>query len=118
MKPAAFAYAKARSVEHAIALADPAAELPACLVALGGEVAIAGPEGSRNVPAEQFFRGLFDTALAPRDVLTAIRVPIAGADSRFGFAEFSRRQGDYAMVGLAAVARATGDVLRDIRLVY
>ena len=106
------------TVGGSIAFADPAAELPACLVALGGEVSLAGPDGRRSVPAEQFFRGLFETALSPRDVLTAIRVPLATRDSRFGFAEFSRRHGDYAMVGLAAQARAEGDGLRAIRLVY
>ena len=106
------------TVGGSIAFADPAAELPACLVALGGEVSLAGPDGRRSVAAEQFFRGLFETALSPCDVLTAIRVPLATRDCRFGFAEFSRRHGDYAMVGLAAQARAEGDGLRAIRLVY
>ena len=82
-------------------------------------MSIAGPEGRRSVAAEQFFRGLFETALSPRDMLTAIRVPLARADSRFGFAEFSRRHGDYAMVGLAAHARAeSAGGMREIRLVY
>ena len=63
-----------------IAFADPAAELPACLLALGGEVDIAGPNGKRTVKADDFFKGLFETALGPRDVLTAIRV--AGGDRR------------------------------------
>ena len=106
------------TVGGSIAFADPAAELPACLVALGGEVSLAGPDGRRSVAAEQFFRGLFETALSPCDVLTAIRVPLATRDCRFGFAEFSRRHGDYAMVGLAAQARAEGAALRDPRLVY
>jgi aerobic carbon-monoxide dehydrogenase medium subunit len=106
------------TIGGSIAFADPAAELPACLVALGGEVSLAGPDGRRSVAAEQFFRGLFETALSPRDVLTSIRVPLAGKDSRFGFAEFSRRHGDYAMVGLAAQARAEGGALRAVRLVY
>jgi carbon-monoxide dehydrogenase medium subunit len=106
------------TIGGSIAFADPAAELPACLVALGGEVSLAGPDGRRSVAAEQFFHGLFETALSPRDVLTAIRVPLATRDSRFGFAEFSRRHGDYAIVGLAAQARADGGALRDLRLVY
>ena len=92
-----------------IAFADPAAELPACLLALDGEVEIAGPAGRRTVKADDFFKGLFETALTPRDVLTAIRVPAASPDTRCGFAEFARRHGDYAMVGLAASARAEGD---------
>src|SRR5207249_5370562 len=83
------------TIGGSIAFADPAAELPACLLALDGEVAIAGPQGQRTVKADQFFKGLFETALTPHDVLTAIRVPVAGADSRVGFAEFARRHGDY-----------------------
>jgi carbon-monoxide dehydrogenase medium subunit len=101
-----------------IAFADPAAELPACLVALGGEVEIAGPKGRRTVKAGDFFKGLFETALGPDDVLTAIRVPAATPETRVGFAEFARRHGDYAMVGLAATAQADGKGLGDVRLAY
>jgi carbon-monoxide dehydrogenase medium subunit len=101
-----------------IAFADPAAELPACLLALGGEVEIAGPKGRRTVKSNDFFKGLFETALGPRDVLTAIRVPAATKDTRVGFAEFARRHGDYAMVGLAASAKANGKGLIDVRLAY
>lgn len=101
-----------------IAFADPAAELPACLVALGGEVEIAGPDGRRTIEAEAFFAGLFETALGPRDVLTAIRVPAAERDTRVGFAELARRHGDYAMVGLAACARCGGAGLDEPRLVF
>jgi aerobic carbon-monoxide dehydrogenase medium subunit len=101
-----------------IAFADPAAELPACLLALGGEVDIVGPAGPRTVKADDFFHGLFETALGPRDVLTAIRVPAARPDTRIGFAELARRHGDYAMAGLAAAARADGKKLADVRLVF
>ena len=58
--------------------------------------------------ADDFFKGLFETALGPQDVLTAIRVPAATKDTRVGFAELARRHGDYAIVGLAASARADG----------
>ena len=101
-----------------IAFADPAAELPACLLALNGEVDIAGPKGKRSVKADDFFKGLFETALGPQDVLTAIRVPAATRDARAGFAEFTRRHGDYAMVGLAASAKANGKGLTDVRLAF
>ena len=101
-----------------IAFADPAAELPACLVALGGEVEIAGATGRRTVKADDFFKGLFETALGPQEVLTAIRIPAAAKDTRVGFAEFARRHGDYAMVGLAASAKADGKGLADVRLAY
>jgi carbon-monoxide dehydrogenase medium subunit len=106
------------TIGGSVAFADPAAELPACVLALDGELAIAGPQGSRAVKADDFFKGLFETALTARDVLTAIRIPAAGAETRVGFAEFARRHGDYAMVGLAASARADGKQLRDLRLAY
>jgi aerobic carbon-monoxide dehydrogenase medium subunit len=106
------------TVGGSLAFADPAAELPACVVALDGEIEMVRPQGQLTVKADDFFKGLFETALTPRDVLTAIRVPAAGTDTRVGFAEFARRHGDYAMVGLAACARADGKRLGNLRLVY
>jgi len=106
------------TIGGSIAFADPAAELPACLVALAGELELVGPQGPRTVKADDFFTALFETALTPRDVLTWIRVPAATAESRVGFAEFARRHGDYAMVGLAACARTEGSDLTELRLVY
>jgi aerobic carbon-monoxide dehydrogenase medium subunit len=101
-----------------IAFADPAAELPACLLALDGEFDVSGPKGRRTIKADDFFKGLFETALAPNEMLTAIRVPAAGKDTRTGFAELARRRGDYAIVGLAACARANGKGLADVRLCF
>jgi len=105
-----------------IAFADPAAELPACLLALGAEIEITGPKGKRKVKADAFFKGLFETALKPREVLTAVRLPVADKNTRVGFAELARRHGDYAMVGLAASARAAGkgkeSKLADVRLAF
>ncbi|MBV8839246.1 MAG: xanthine dehydrogenase family protein subunit M [Alphaproteobacteria bacterium] len=106
------------TIGGSLAYADPAAELPACLVALDGEIAIAGAAGKRNVKAEAFFRSLFETALGPHDVLTAVRFPAATAQTRVGFAELARRHGDYAIVGLAASAKLSGKALADLRLVY
>ena len=99
------------TIGGSIAYADPAAELPACLVALDGEIDIAGPKGKRSVKAGDFFKGLFETALGPHDVLSAVRFPAATADTRVGFAELARRLGDYALVGLAATAKANGKAL-------
>lgn len=101
-----------------IAFADPAAELPACLLALDGEVEATGPKGKRAIKADDFFKGLFETALAPDEMLTAIRVPAATAQTRVGFSELARRHGDYAIVGLAATARADGKGLADVRLAF
>jgi carbon-monoxide dehydrogenase medium subunit len=101
-----------------IAFADPAAELPACLLALGGEIDIAGPRGKRKVKADFFFKGLFETALRPQEMITAMRIPAADKATRVGFAELARRHGDYAIVGLAATARSNGKGLADVRLAY
>jgi carbon-monoxide dehydrogenase medium subunit len=101
------------TIGGSIAFADPAAELPACLVALGGEVVIAGAKGEGTVKAGDFFKGLFETALGASDVLKAIRVPAASAGTRFGFAELARRHGDYALVGLAASVQPD-----NVRLAY
>jgi carbon-monoxide dehydrogenase medium subunit len=101
-----------------IAFADPAAELPACLLALDGEVDAQGPAGPRTIKAQDYFLGLYETALGPQDVLTGFRVPAADKDSRVGFAELARRHGDYAIVGLAASARADGKNLKDVRLAF
>jgi carbon-monoxide dehydrogenase medium subunit len=77
-----------------------------------------GPKGKRSIMAADFFKGLFETALEPNEILTAIRVPAAGKDTRTGFAELARRHGDYAMVGLAASAKGDGKGLADVRLAY
>jgi aerobic carbon-monoxide dehydrogenase medium subunit len=106
------------TIGGSIAFADPAAELPACFLALGGEAEIHGPNGKRAVKADDFFKGLFETALGPQDVLTAIRVPVADGKTRAGFAELTRRHGDYAIVGLAASAKADGKGLSDVRLAF
>ena len=106
------------TVGGSIAFADPAAELPACLIALGGAVDVYGPKGARRIAADDFFTGLFETALAADEVLTAIRVPAATAETRIGFAELARRRGDYAIVGLAAAARGKGTALSDVRLAF
>ncbi len=90
------------TVGGSIAFADPAAELPACAVALGARMAIAGKDGARTVEADAFFQGLYETALGPGEVLTAIEVPGIEAGWKSGFMELSRRHGDYAMIGLAA----------------
>jgi carbon-monoxide dehydrogenase medium subunit len=101
-----------------IAFADPAAELPACLMALDGEVEATGPKGKRSIKAQDFFKGLFETALGPQELLTTIRIPAATEDTRTGFAELARRHGDYAIVGLAASARGDGRVLTNVRLSF
>jgi aerobic carbon-monoxide dehydrogenase medium subunit len=85
-----------------IALADPAAEYPACLVALDAVVFIAGRVGQRQVPAASFFQGLFTTDLKAGELVVAVEINAIGKDDRSVFLELARRHGDYAIVGLAA----------------
>ena len=68
--------------------------------------------------ADAFFKGLFETALRPQEMVTGIRVAAADKNTRVGFAELARRHGDYAIVGLAASARANGKGLTDVRLAF
>lgn len=100
-----------------IAYADPAAEWPTCLLALGGTVIAQGPNGERRIAADDFFQGLYATALEPDEVLVASEIPLAGADHWFAFQELARRHGDYAIVGMAATASRQGGVLRNVRVV-
>lgn len=106
------------TIGGSIAFADPAAELPACLLALGGEIEAHGRKGTRHIAADDFFKDLYETALAADEILTAIRLPAATAETRTGFAELARRHGDYAIVGVAASARAKGKGLADVRLAF
>jgi carbon-monoxide dehydrogenase medium subunit len=85
-----------------LALADPAAELPACAVALEATLIAASRKGERRVAAAEFFKGLFETDLRPGEVLIGAEFPKA---EKSVFAELARRQGDYAIVGLAGVTR-------------
>jgi carbon-monoxide dehydrogenase medium subunit len=101
-----------------LALADPAAEWPACCIALDASFALAGKRGTRQVKAREFFKGLYSTALRPAEVLTHVEIPIPGADYRAAFVELAQRRGDYAIVGLAALAKAARGELSDVRLAF
>ncbi len=101
-----------------LAMADPAAEWPACCLALEATLVIASMRGERRVPAGQFFRGLYATDLAPDEILVAAEIPAPMAGARSVFLELARRRGDYAIVGLAAQARRIEGRLRDVRLAF
>lgn len=105
------------TVGGSLALADPAAELPACLVALDATVRIAGRAGRREIAAADFFRGIYTTALGPGEIVTEVLLPRASAGWRWGFDELARRHGDFALAGLAAGLRVTGGTT-DGRLVF
>lgn len=89
------------TIGGSLANADPAAELPACVLALEATIVVQGLGGRRSVPVDAFFTGLFETALAADEVLVAVEIPLR-IGAQWGFAELARRSGDYAMVGLAA----------------
>ena len=84
-----------------LALADPAAEYPAVAVALDADIHVAGKLGRRSVRASAFFKGLFETALAPGELITAVDFPAAKPADKAVFLELARRHGDYAIIGLA-----------------
>src|SRR6185295_16112372 len=101
-----------------LALADPAAEWPACCVALDAQFVIGGKTGTRKIAARAFFKGLYDTALRPGEVLTHVEIPVPGPDYRSAFVELAQRRGDYAIVGLAAVAKVARGTISDLRLAF
>jgi 2-furoyl-CoA dehydrogenase FAD binding subunit len=91
-----------------IALADPSAELPLCLLALDGEVILSSKAGRRSVAADDFFTGLMSTARNDDELIEAVSFPCARAGEGFAFREFARRHGDFAIVACAAVATEKG----------
>jgi carbon-monoxide dehydrogenase medium subunit len=95
------------TIGGSIAHGDPASDLPAAVLALGGTFVVRGPGGERTVPASEFHRGFLETALAPDEMLVEIRVPkMPGA--RFSFQKFNRRAQDWAIVGVVAVRSPNG----------
>src|SRR5262245_15335122 len=88
-----------------LALADPAAEMPAVAVALDAEIVLKGHGATRTVKARDFFEGLYQTARSDNELIAEVLLPAAQPDEVFGFSELSRRHGDFATVGVAARAR-------------
>ncbi len=90
------------TVGGSLAHADPAAELPAVMLALEARFRARGPQGERWIPAGEFFTGILETALGPDELLLEVVVPKSPARTGYAFAELARRRGDYALVGVAA----------------
>jgi aerobic carbon-monoxide dehydrogenase medium subunit len=99
-----------------LAHADPASELPACMLALSAAIVVRGQTGERRIAAKDFFTGIYQTALAADELLVAVELPVAQKDSVHFFHEFARRHGDYAIVGLAAQAMVRGGLFADLRI--
>jgi carbon-monoxide dehydrogenase medium subunit len=105
------------TIGGSLAMADPAAELPACVVALEASLILASAAGERRVAAAGFFTGAMSTALRPGEIIAAIEIPSIAAGERQRILEITRRSGDYAMAGLAARWAIEGGTLRRPRLV-
>ncbi|HEY0219547.1 MAG TPA: xanthine dehydrogenase family protein subunit M [Afipia sp.] len=101
-----------------VALADPASEFPAMMLALGAQMEIAGPSGTRRVAADDFFVDLYQTALEPGELLVALHVPVVRQNQRWAFDELARRRGDYAIVGAGVIASFEGGEASDARIVF
>lgn len=101
-----------------IAFADPAAELPAVSLALEASFVLQSRNGVRTVLAKDFFLGLFDTALHQNEIIVAIEIPIIKEDENCSFIELSRRQGDYAMIGIAVQGTIKAGIFSNMRLAF
>ena len=99
------------TIGGSLAHGDPASDLPAVVLALDGEIDIAGPNGARTVAAGEFFHSVFETAVGPQELVTEVRVPKLTGDHVWSYLKFRRRAQDWATVGVAAVAhRSNGGV--------
>jgi aerobic carbon-monoxide dehydrogenase medium subunit len=106
------------TIGGSMALADPAAEYPAVAMALNAQIVLRGREGERRVSAEDFFQGLYKTAINPDEVLIAVEFPCYTTNQRTNFTELARRKGDYAMVGVAVNLSLQGSTVSSARVVF
>lgn len=106
------------TIGGSIAFADPAAELPACLLALGADIVLRSKDSSRRVAAADFFIDLYETARAENEIVEATELKPATGNMRYGFDELARRHGDFAIVGLAAAAEMDGKKILSLKLAF
>ena len=100
-----------------LALADPAAEMPAVAVALNADIVLRKRGATRTVPARNFFQGLYQTDRTADEMISEVVFPVTAEDRIFGFAELSRRHGDFATVGVAIAARRAASGLNELNVV-
>jgi len=101
-----------------LALADPAAELPACTVCLGGKIVAASVDGERRIDASDFFLDMYTTALDAHEVIVRVEFPRFDPNWRFAFDEVARRHGDFAVAGLAMAMRCEDGIVVDARIAF
>jgi carbon-monoxide dehydrogenase medium subunit len=104
------------TIGGSLALADPAAEYPAVALALNATIVAQGPKGERRIAIGDYFKGLYQTALAADELLIAVEFPLAQPGQKFHFDELSRRRGDYAMVGLGCALTTDGGRIQNARI--
>jgi carbon-monoxide dehydrogenase medium subunit len=103
------------TIGGSLAHGDPASDLPAVLLACEGTVTVQGPDGQRTVTAGELFCDYMETAIAPAEVLTEVRLPAMDGWG-FGYQKFNRRSEDWAMVAVGALVKRTGDICEDVRI--
>ena len=101
-----------------VALADPAAELPACVLALGGTLVVQSVRGIRKIIADDYFLGLYETERKPDELLIEVQIPVQDPTALSAFVELSQRKGDYAIAGLAFVGTLENQLIKTAKLVY
>jgi aerobic carbon-monoxide dehydrogenase medium subunit len=106
------------TIGGSLAHADPASELPACMVALNATIIVRDQTGERRIAAAEFFKGIYETDLSAQELLMSVELPVVRKNSAHFFFEFTRRHGDYAIAGLAAQVIVTGGMFTDLRLVF
>jgi carbon-monoxide dehydrogenase medium subunit len=104
------------TVGGSLAHADPAADMPAVMLAVGAELVAVGPKGKRSYPADSFFLKLFTTALGPGEVLTEVRIPLPPAGTGSAYAKFPHPASRYAIVGAAAMVTVAGGKISAARV--
>jgi aerobic carbon-monoxide dehydrogenase medium subunit len=103
------------TIGGSLANGDAAADLPAVVLALGATVVVRGPDGEREIVADDLFEGYMTTSIAHGEVLTEVRIPVH-AGYGYGYEKFNRRAEDWAMVGVSALVKASGGVCEDVRI--
>jgi aerobic carbon-monoxide dehydrogenase medium subunit len=104
------------TIGGSVAHADPAAEVPAVLAALGGEVTVRGPKGERTIPAADLFVTYLTTAIAATELLTEVRIPAMPRGAGWSWMEIARRHGDFALAGVGVVLALRGREISDARI--
>src|SRR5215471_4105137 len=100
------------TIGGSLALSDPAAEWPAVLTALYAEVAVRGPNGQRSLKCAGFTTGIFETQLAPEEIIESVRIPKLSADARWGYVKLCRKAGEFASALAAVVVDGERDHTR------